>query len=219
MLAGLRKRVGLVFQFPEKQLFESTVREELMFGPLNFGASRAEAEEAADKAAAALGLDASLLQRSPFELSGGKMRKAAIAAVLAADPDIMVFDEPTASLDQDSREELLQLLSKLAREDGKTIIMVTHRLEEVLPYAEQYVVLKDGKAVIQGDSSMLIKQSDLLAEAGIVLPSSIRLLLELSDRFDAPLPEGYCDPAKAARWISSLLGRRPDKEEAVCERD
>lgn len=219
MLTGLRKRVGLVFQFPEKQLFESTVREELMFGPLNFGASKLEAAEAAARAALALGLEENLLPRSPFELSGGQIRKVAIAAVLAADPDIIVLDEPTASLDQNSREELLRLLSKLTSVKGKTVIMVTHRLEEVLPYADEFVVLHNGKAVMQGDSRALVRGSDTLAEAGIHLPPPVRLLSELSDRFAEPLPEGCFDPAKAAKWITSLLAR-PDerKEGAVCVR-
>ncbi|GBG10062.1 ABC transporter ATP-binding protein [Paenibacillus agaridevorans] len=204
-LAGLRKRVGLVFQFPEQQLFEATVQDDLQFGPLNFGYSKQEAAELARKAAALLGLDDSLLQRSPFELSGGQMRKAAIAAVLAADPDIIVLDEPTSGLDQESRKELLELLHNLSRLQGKTIIIVTHRLEEVLPYADQYVVIHHGKAVVQGNSGLLLRQPELLAEAGIVLPPSIRLMLALSEQFHAPLPEEYLNPEKAAAWIKGLL--------------
>ena len=132
----LRRRVGLVFQYPESQLFEATVEKDLLFGPLNFGATEAEASQAALIAAEAIGLDAAVLTKNPFELSSGQMRKAAVAAVLASDPDILVLDEPTASLDPASRIELMQMLHNLCQQHGKTIIVITHRLEESISYAD-----------------------------------------------------------------------------------
>ncbi|MNZ61159.1 Energy-coupling factor transporter ATP-binding protein EcfA2 [compost metagenome] len=203
--AGLRKRVGLVFQFPEQQLFEETIEKDICFGPINFGASQAEALEAAHAAAAYMGLDEELLHRSPFQVSGGQLRKAAIAAVLAADPDIIVLDEPTASLDQQSRTELMQLLHTLNREQGKTIIVVTHRLGEVLPYADQYVVMDSGTCLYQGDAAALIARPDLLERAGIESPAPIRLLAGLAEQLGAEPPAVYMDAASTADWIISTM--------------
>lgn len=145
-LLPLRRRVGLVFQFPEQQMFEDTVEKDLCFGPLNFGVSLEEAKERARKSMMDMGLDLALLERNPFRLSGGQMRKAAIASVLAMDPDIVVLDEPTATLDPVSRAELIALLERLCREQGRTIIIVTHRMDELLPYADNWVLLKEGSS-------------------------------------------------------------------------
>lgn len=145
-LLPLRRRVGLVFQFPEQQMFEDTVEKDLCFGPLNFGLSLEEAKERARKSMTDMGLDLALLERNPFRLSGGQMRKAAIASVLAMDPDIVVLDEPTATLDPVSRAELIALLERLCREQGRTIIIVTHRMDELLPVADNWVLLKDGSS-------------------------------------------------------------------------
>lgn len=115
----LRRRVGLVFQFPEQQMFEDTVEKDLIFGPLNFGMSLEEAKARARQAMLDMGLDLALLERNPFKLSGGQMRKAAIASVLAMDPEVIVLDEPTATLDPISRAELIHLLERLCREQGE----------------------------------------------------------------------------------------------------
>lgn len=203
--AGLRKRVGLVFQFPEQQLFEETVRRDLMFGPLNFGLSEAEAAEAADAAAREMGLDEELLGRSPFDLSGGQMRKAAIAAVLASDPDVLALDEPASSLDQASREELMRLLEDWCRRRSKTIIIVTHRLEEVLPYADEYVAIDGGKNVFQGDAAALMRSPEVMAQAGVIAPPSAQLLAGAAERAGVEPPAPYLDPDNAAAWIRRLL--------------
>ncbi|CAM4053071.1 ATP-binding cassette domain-containing protein [Cohnella lubricantis] len=205
--AGLRKRVGLVFQFPEQQLFEETVRRDLMFGPLNFGLGEAEAAAAADKAAQELGLDEELLEQGPFDLSGGQMRKAAIAAVLAAEPDVLALDEPASSLDQASREELMQLLRDWCDRRGKTIVIVTHRLEEVLPYADEYVVIDRGRNEYQGDAATLLRRPEIMAKAGVLAPASARLLAGAAERAGAGIvpPASYLDPDSAAAWIMQLL--------------
>lgn len=206
----LRRRVGLVFQFPEQQLFAETVEQDLMYGPLNFGMDKRTAREAARRAAVALGLDASLLGRNPFHLSGGQMRKAAIATVLAADPDVLVLDEPAATLDQASREELLSLLAELCRSRGKTVILVTHRLEEVLPYAEDYVLLAQGKALFHGSPEELLANGPLMEQAGIVTPPAVRFLREFSERFRVPFPEGPYPAGKLARFMEQTVRGRQE---------
>jgi energy-coupling factor transport system ATP-binding protein len=182
-LHQLRKRVGLVFQFPEQQLFEDTVEKDLCFGPINFGCSMDEAKDRARSAMEKMGLDVSLLSRNPFQLSGGQMRKVAIASVLAMDPEIIVLDEPTATLDPVSRAELIQLLHRLCREEGRTVIIVTHRMDELLPFANQWVILHEGRTVFQGTVKALIEQADQMEAYGIVIPQSIRYWRAISEKF------------------------------------
>lgn len=181
-LRDLRRRVGLVFQFPEQQLFAHTVEQDICFGPLNFGLSEKEAKAAARDAVLALGLDESLLAMNPFQLSSGQLRKVALATILAADPDIFVLDEPTANLDQASRIELLQILHRLCRERGKTIILVTHRLEEVLEFADHYVILENGTATLTARAEELPDKVDQLRNAGIILPPQLAILGILRER-------------------------------------
>ena len=205
-LKELRRRVGLVFQFPEQQLFAETVEQDLMYGPLNFGADVQPARRAARQAAAARGLGEELLAKSPFHLSGGQMRKAAIATVLAADPEVLVLDEPAATLDQASREELLGLLAELCRSRGKTVILVTHRLEEVLPYADDYVLLAAGKTLFHGSPGELLANAALMEQAGIVTPPAVRFLRDFSQRFGAPFPPGPYTTERLAHYIAQTLG-------------
>ncbi|TCZ76357.1 energy-coupling factor transporter ATPase [Paenibacillus albiflavus] len=207
-LRMLRKRVGLVFQFPEQQLFEETVEKDLCFGPLNFGIAEEEAKQLAGQALQAVGLDESLLSRSPFELSGGQMRKAAIASVLAMNPDTLILDEPTATLDPQSRDELMSLLYKLCKEGGKTILIITHRLEEMLNYADQLIVMHDGKIAFDGSPSEWAKQTEpFMQSLGLVVPKSIRLKQAFEDKFHTPLSEDYGSftPAELADQIEAYL--------------
>lgn len=182
-ISKLRQRVGLLFQFPEQQLFEETVEKDICFGPMNFGASEQDAKEAARKVIETLQLDPSVLQRSPFQLSGGQIRKVAMATILVMDPDIYVLDEPTASLDQKSREEIMQLLHSLCKEQGKTVVVVTHRLDEVLPYADEFVIMNKGTNLFQGDRSKLLQNIDVAEQAGVVVPPSLQFMSALSERF------------------------------------
>lgn len=165
-------------------MFEDTVEKDLCFGPLNFGMSLDEAKLRARKAMTDMGLDLALLDRNPFQLSGGQMRKAAIASVLAMDPEVIVLDEPTATLDPISRAELISLLGRLCREQGRTIIIVTHRMDELLPYADQWVVLKEGSTAFQGSRKELADDPSILERCGLTIPQSLRYWRAVADHFD-----------------------------------
>lgn len=147
-LSALRKKVGLVFQFPEYQLFEDTVEDDVSFGPKNFGAKKDEALKEAHEALSSVGLGESFYKRSPFELSGGEKRKVAIAGILAIHPSVLVVDEPTAGLDPASAKETMELFKKI-KESGTTLILVTHDMDLVLAYAEEVLVISDGKIALQ----------------------------------------------------------------------
>lgn len=204
-LKPLRSRVGLVFQFPEQQLFEETLEKDLMFGPLQFGKSKEEAHEAAVQALHAVGLSEELLTRSPFELSGGQMRKAAIATVLASDPDLLVLDEPTATLDPVSRYELLAMLKRLSTERGKTIVMVTHRVDEVLEAADRFILMKQGELVFHGTREEMLDDCSILHEAGIIIPETMQLALQMHQLTGTPYRELPIRAEDWADWIATRL--------------
>jgi len=205
-LLPLRRRVGLVFQFPEQQMFEETVEKDICFGPLNFGMTLEEAKERARKAMSDMGLDLALLDRNPFHLSGGQMRKAAIASVLAMDPEIVVLDEPTATLDPISRAELIALLERLCREQGRTIIIVTHRMDELLPFADRWIVLKEGRAAFQGSIGELAAEPSILERCGLTVPQSLRYWRAVADRFQLVDEAPRLTAEELAEFIASLPG-------------
>lgn len=201
----LRRRVGLVFQFPEQQLFEDTVEKDICFGPLNFGMPLTEAKERAKWALSLLGLDESILQRNPFHLSGGQMRKVAIASVLAMDPEVIALDEPTATLDPQSRAELAALLSKLHREQGKTVIVVTHRMEELLPYVDGWIVMKGGRTLFQGTTDALVREAAFLEREGLALPECITLWNRLAAEYGLEAEKPCLTPESLAERIAEVL--------------
>lgn len=172
-LAPVRAQVGMVFQFPEAQLFAPTVLEDVMYGPLNFGSTQEEAEVAAKKALAQVGLSEDYLEQSPFNLSGGQMRRVALAGVLAMDPQIMVFDEPAAGLDPQGQEELLALISSL-KEAGKTIVIISHQMEQVLALADRVIVMKDGHIAADETTEELFSRPRWwFADQHLDLPESV----------------------------------------------
>lgn len=171
----LRKKVGLVFQFPEYQLFDETVLKDVSFGPKNFGIKEPELSERAKKALDIMGIDESFYERSPFEISGGEKKRVAIAGVLASDPDIIIFDEPTVGMDPRRRNIILNLLTKL-NEDGKTIILVSHDMELVLKCAKKVFVLNQGNLVFEGTPNELFEQDD---NYGLEAPKAIKFAKEL----------------------------------------
>lgn len=156
----LRKKVGMVFQFPEYQLFEENVLKDVMFGPKNFGLKEDEAKKVAIKALNDVGIPESYFKKSPFELSGGEKRKIAIAGILASNPDIIVLDEPTAGLDPSSKVEIMDLIKKL-NVGGKTIILVTHDMDVVMNYAKKVVVLNDAKLIKITIPEKLFNEEDI----------------------------------------------------------
>ena len=155
----LRKHLGLVFQFPEYQLFEETVEKDVAFGPKNFGLDEKTALEKAHQAILSVGLDESYFERSPFDLSGGEKRRVAIAGILAIEPDILVLDEPTAGLDPRGVSDLMSLVCKM-HEMGKTIILVTHDMDVVMKYCEKVYVLKKGQLAFEGNPYQLFAQDN-----------------------------------------------------------
>ncbi len=155
----IRKRIGYVFQFPEYQLFEDSVLKDIMFGPLNFGLSQEEAKDNALKYADILGIT-DLLDKSPFELSGGQMRKVAICGVLAYEPDIILLDEPTRGLDPKAAYNIMEIFRRLNKEYNKSIIMISHDMDITYEYANRIVVLQNGAIVYDGDKYELFKESD-----------------------------------------------------------
>ena len=173
-LKSLRKDVGLVFQFPEYQLFEETVLKDVAFGPKNFGAGPEEANKLAREALRKTGLDESFEERSPLELSGGQKRRVAIAGILAMKPKVLVLDEPTAGLDPAGAKKMMELFASLHKE-GTTVIMVTHDMEQVFRYCEEVIVMENGKPKIQTDIKTFFKDSSLCKELNILPPALIRM--------------------------------------------
>lgn len=177
----IRKQVGLVFQFAENQIFEETVLKDVAFGPQNFGISAEEAEAIAREKLAMVGIDSSLFERSPFELSGGQMRRVAIAGILAMEPSILVLDEPTAGLDPVGRKELMALFKKL-HQDGITIVLVTHLMDDVAEFADQVYVMEKGKLVKGGKPSLVFQDIEFMENVQLGVPKITRFAYKLVKR-------------------------------------
>ena len=177
----IRKQVGLVFQFAENQIFEETVLKDVAFGPQNFGVSVGDAEAIAREKLALVGIDKSLFERSPFELSVGQMRRVAIAGILAMEPSILVLDEPTAGLDPIGRKELMTLFKKL-HQDGITIVLVTHLMDDVAEFADQVYVMEKGKLVKSGKPSLVFQNVEFMEKIQLGVPKITRFAQRLADR-------------------------------------
>ena len=180
-LKQLRKKSGLVFQFPEYQLFEETIEKDIIFGPMNFGTSEEEAKEIAKKVIKMVGLDETYLQKSPFDLSGGQKRRIAIAGILAMDPDILVLDEPTAGLDPQGIREMMDLFKSI-HQLGKTVILVTHDMNHVLEYCNEVIVMNEGCVERKGKVKDVFKDSDYLLNLGIDLPLITNMIIDLNKK-------------------------------------
>ena len=180
-LKKLRKYAGLVFQFPEYQLFEESVLKDVMFGPKNFGIKDEEAKKLAIEALKSCNIDSSYFSRSPFELSGGEKRRVAIAGILALDPEVLVLDEPTAGLDPQGEKEMMALFEKIY-ESGKSVIIVTHNMDLVLKYARTVVVMSKGEVVKKGDPLDVFVDEELLKNVAIEPPYVIKVALALKEK-------------------------------------
>lgn len=177
----LRKKVGLVFQFPESQLFAETVLADVAFGPQNFGVSRERAEEIAKDKLAVVELNDEVYNKSPFELSGGQMRRVAIAGILAIEPEILVLDEPTAGLDPAGRKELMALFERLHK-NGMTIVLVTHTMDDVANFADTVYVLKGGNLVLEGSPSSVFQEVEYLQKIQLGVPKITNFALQLQQK-------------------------------------
>ena len=177
----IRKKVGLVFQFPESQLFAETVLEDIAFGPQNFGVSKEEAEQRALESLRLVGLSDELRDQNPFDLSGGQMRRVAIAGILAMQPDILVLDEPTAGLDPQGRKELMSLFKQLHL-SGITIVLVTHLMDDVADYATAVNVMEKGRLVLSGTPKDVFQKVAFLKEKQLGVPKITEFALQLQEK-------------------------------------
>ncbi len=181
-IRDVRFRVGLVFQYPEYQLFEETVSKDIAFGPKNMGLKGDELERRIRDAARFAGLSEELLEKSPFALSGGQKRRVAIAGVIAMEPEVLVLDEPSAGLDPRGREELLAHIRAYHKERGNTVVLVSHSMEEIARYADRIVVLARGKTLMSGTPREVFSRGRELMRAGLDVPQATRIALELQKR-------------------------------------
>ena len=181
-IKSLRGKVGLCFQYPEHQLFETTILEDVCFGPMNFGASKEEAEEAAKEALKDVGISEELFGKSPFELSGGQKRRVAIAGILAMKPEYFILDEPTAGLDPEGRVQLLELLKCLNQEQGITIILVSHSMEDIASYVDRMIVMNRGRLEFDGDKEEVFSHQEELEQMGLSVPFFRHLANDLKEK-------------------------------------
>lgn len=186
-LKHVRQKVGIVFQFPEHQLFEETIEKDICFGPMNFGVSEEEAKERARAAIKQVGLSEDYLQKSPFDLSGGQMRRVAIAGVLAMEPDVIVLDEPTAGLDPRGRREIMNMFYDLHRERQLSTVLVTHSMEDAARYADQIVVMHQGEVFKKGVPEEIFSSPEGLIELGLDVPEVIRFQRKFEETFKVKL--------------------------------
>ena len=181
-LKKLRQHVGIVFQFPESQLFEETVEKDIAFGPQNFGVSEADALKTAAEMLDLVGLNQDLLKRSPFDLSGGQMRRVAIAGVLAMKPQVLVLDEPTAGLDPQGRLDMMEMFARLRHEQHLTVVLVTHQMDDVANYADNVIVMDGGRVVKTGTPREIFKEPQWLVEHQLGLPKTTAFAQQLIAR-------------------------------------
>lgn len=208
-LREIRRRVGLVFQYPEHQLFEETVRKDVSFGPRNLGCSEQEIEERVVKACHQVGLSDEKLDMSPFDLSGGNKRRVAIAGVLAMRPRVLVLDEPTAGLDPRGRNELLELIRGLHDEEGNTIVMVSHSMDDISALAQRIIVMNEGRVAMDGTPREVFAHPQELVDMHLGVPAAAQLAMELKKRgYNLP------DNVYTLDEMRSLILAMPDRAHA-----
>lgn len=182
-LKSLRKKSGLVFQFPEYQLFEETIERDIMFGPMNFGIDENSAKEIAKKSLEMVGLDETYLEKSPFDLSGGQKRRVAIAGVIAMKPELLILDEPTAGLDPGGRDEIFDLIKRLHEESNMTIILSSHSMDDMAKIAKTIIVMNHGKIEFMGTPREIFNNhAPRLREIGLDIPQVLELAIKLKDK-------------------------------------
>ena len=202
----IRFKVGMVFQYPEYQLFEETVAKDIAFGPTNMGKSGAELEKAVNDAARFIGLKDELLEKSPFDLSGGEKRRAAIAGVIAMNPEVLVLDEPTAGLDPMGRDVLLSQIVQYHKERKNTVILVSHSMEDIARVADKIIVMNKSNLVMFDKTKEVFSKGRELEKIGLRVPQITKIMLELREK-GFNVPEGILTVDEAMDCISSLLDK------------
>jgi len=186
----IRQRVGLVFQFPEYQLFEETIIKDIMFGPLNMKHSVEVAKEKAEKAALSVGIAETLWQQSPFRISGGQMRRVAIAGILAMEPDIIVLDEPTRGLDPQGQKELMDQIYEIHQKTKKTIVIISHDMDMIAQYTNRVIVMKDAKVAFDGSKDALFSNPSF-PSFSLDFPATLKIMYHLKDTLGIPFKYVY----------------------------
>ncbi|SFM24885.1 energy-coupling factor transporter ATPase [Salibacterium qingdaonense] len=210
-ITALRKQVGMVFQYPEHQLFEETVEKDIMFGPLNLGYSREEVQQILPDLLEKVGLDDSLLPRSPFDLSGGQMRRTAIAGVLAMKPSLLILDEPTAGLDPEGQQNMMRLFENWHQKNGTTIIMITHQMEEAAVLADNVLVIENGMICMEGSPEEIYKREAELRELDLDLPERTKVLQRIEAQTGITFSSLSLSPEEAVEEMSRHQpGRKTD---------
>lgn len=207
-LKDVRRKVGIVFQFPEHQLFEETVEKDICFGPMNFGVSESEAKRRAKEVIKLVGLTEDILEKSPFDLSGGQMRRVAIAGVLAMEPDVIVLDEPTAGLDPRGRKEIMDLFYDLHKKRNLSTILVTHSMEDAALYADQIVIMHKGTVFKQGSPEEIFTSPQQLVKLGLNVPEVVRFQMLFEDKLGFKLEKKYLDLDQLTEAIVSTWKER-----------
>ena len=200
----LRKKIGVVFQYPEHQLFEASVFEDVCFGPRNLGAEKGEAQLRAFEALHMVGIEDEYFYRSPFELSGGQKRRVAIAGALAMNPQILILDEPTAGLDPKGRDEILGCIRNLQQKRALTVILVSHSMEDVANYVERLVVMHNGSVFMDGSVKQVFEKVEELEEIGLAVPQVTYLMKNLQKK-GLPVANGITTLEEAQKAILSII--------------
>ena len=205
-ISRVRFKVGLVMQYPEYQLFEETIREDIAFGPKNMGLCEEEIKERVALAAKFVGLDESLLDKSPFDLSGGQKRRAAIAGIIAMKPEVLVLDEPAAGLDPMGRDDILESIVKYKNETGATVIIVSHSMEDMARFCDELVVMAHAKVVMHGNCKEIFSKAETLEEIGLSIPAITRLMITLKEK-GVDVDSGIYTVNDAITEIAKILER------------
>lgn len=211
-LKPVRQKVGIVFQFPEHQLFEETVLKDIMFGPMNFGVSAEEAERRAHELIALVGLPEEVLEKSPFDLSGGQMRRVAIAGVLAMQPEVIVLDEPTAGLDPRGQKEIMDMFYQLHQTQGLTTILVTHSMEDAARYADRIAIMHEGRCVVTGEPRAIFADVEMLAKYRLEPPRIVRFQQRVEKLIGETLPKVCLTEEELAIELAQAIKKGRDQK-------
>ncbi len=206
-MVDIRKRVGLVFQYPEYQLFDESVAKDVAFGPKNLGISEDVTEQKVRESLAAVGLSYDeIAERSPFELSGGQKRRVAIAGILAMNPDVFILDEPTAGLDPKARADVMEMLAQIHRERGNITILVSHNMDDIARYSDKVIVMDEGNILMMGTPYEVFSKRELLSSKGLGVPSMMELAAELKEK-GVEIPGKLLDVDDMERALLGLLSK------------